>query len=54
MMWAMRAGVEDAEELAELAKGALRWQLPQRRLALERRVQEHQRFLFGMKVEHIE
>jgi transposase len=54
MMRAMSAGVQDAGELAELAKGALRRKLPELRLALEGRVQEHQRFLFAMILEHIE
>jgi transposase len=54
MMRAMSAGVEDAGELAELAKGSLRRKLPELRLALEGRVQEHQRFLFGLLLEHIE
>ena len=51
---ALSAGAEDAGERAELAKGALRRKRPELRLALEGRVQEHQRFLFGMFLEHIE
>jgi transposase len=54
MIAAMSSGVEDAGELAELAKGSLRQKRPELRLALEGRVQEHQRFLFGMILEHIE
>jgi transposase len=54
MMRAMSAGVEDAGVLAELAKGALRRKLPQLRMALEGRVQKHQRFLLGLLLEHIE
>jgi transposase len=46
--------VEDAGVLAELAKGALRRKLPQLRMALEGRVQKHQRFLLGLLLEHIE
>jgi transposase len=54
MITALSSGVEDAGALAELAKGSLRRKRPQLRLALEGRVQEHQRFLFGMILEHIE
>jgi transposase len=54
MIRALSSGVEDAGELAELAKGSLRRKRPELRLALEGRVQEHQRFLFGMILEHIE
>jgi transposase len=54
MLRAMSSGVEDAGELAELAKGSLRRKLPQLRMALEGRVHEHQRFLFGLVLEHIE
>ena len=54
MMRAMSSGVEDAGELAELAKGSLRRKLPQLRMALEGRVLEHQRFLLGLVLEHIE
>ena len=50
----MSAGVEDAGELAELAKGSLRRKRPELRLALEGRVHEHQRFLLGVVLEHIE
>jgi transposase len=45
---ALSSGVQDAGELAELAKGSLRGKRRELRLALEGRVQEHQRFLFGM------
>jgi transposase len=54
MIKALSSGAEDAGELAELAKGSLRRKRPALRLALEGRVQEHQRFLFGMILEHIE
>jgi transposase len=54
MLRAMSSGVEDAGELAELAKGSLRRKLPQLRMALEGRVHEHQRFLLGLILEHIE
>jgi transposase len=54
MITALSSGVEDVGALAELAKGSLRGKRPQLRLALEGRVQEHQRFLFGMLLEHIE
>ncbi len=54
MITALSSGVEDAGELAELAKGSLRRKRPELRLALEGRVQEHQRFLFGLVLEHIE
>lgn len=54
MITAMSSGVEDAGELAELAKGSLRSKRPQLRLALEGRVHEHQRFLLGLVLEPIE
>jgi transposase len=54
MIKALSSGAEDAGELAELAKGSLRKKRPELRLALAGRIQEHQRFLFGMILEHIE
>jgi len=54
MILAIRSGIEDANELAELAKGALRRKVPQLRLALDGRVHEHHRFLLTMLIEHIE
>jgi transposase len=54
MMTALSAGLEDAGELAELAKGSLRRKRPALRLALEGRVHDHQRFLLGLILEHIE
>jgi transposase len=54
MITALSAGLEDAGELAELAKGSLRRKRPQLRMALEGRVLEHQRFLLRLVLEHIE
>jgi transposase len=54
MIAALSSGVEDAGALAELAKESLRRKRPQLRLALEGRVQAHQRFLLGLVLEHIE
>ncbi|HEY7359032.1 MAG TPA: IS110 family transposase [Ktedonobacterales bacterium] len=45
MLAALMGGEQDAETLAELARGRLRAKLPQLRTALEGRMQPHQRFL---------
>jgi hypothetical protein len=42
------AGEEDAEKLAERSRGHLRSKLPARRLALEGRMTEPQRWLLGV------
>jgi transposase len=45
MLDALVGGAQDAEALAELARGRLWVKLPALRLALEGRVQPHHRFL---------
>ncbi len=47
-------GQQDAEALAELARGRLRAKLPELRLALEARVQPHHRFLLERMLAHID
>jgi len=54
MLEAVLGGEQDAETLADLARGRLRAKLPQLRRALEGRVQPHQRFLIGQILAHID
>lgn len=53
MLAALLEGEQDAEALAELARGRLRAKLPDLRLALEGRVQPQQRFLIERILAHI-
>jgi transposase len=54
MLDALVAGTQDAEVLAELARGKLRKKLPDLRLALEGRVKPHHRFLLMRILAHID
>ena len=54
MVEALVGGDQDAEALAELARGRLRAKLPALRLALEGRVQPHHRFLLKRILAHID
>jgi transposase len=54
MVEALVGGDQDAEALAELARGRLRAKLPALRLALEGRVQLHHRFLLKRILAHID
>jgi transposase len=54
MLDAIVSGSQDAEALAELARGRLRAKLADLRLALEGRVQPHQRFLLTRILAHID
>jgi transposase len=54
MLRAMIEGVEDPEQLAELARGRLIKKIPALQIALEGRVTEHHRFLLGMLLEQLE
>jgi transposase len=54
MLLAIIGGEQDAELLAELARGRLRTKLPALRQALEGRVQAHHRFLLERMLAHIE
>ena len=54
MLDAIIAGTQDAEALAELARGRRRSKLPELRLALEGRVQPHHRFLLTRILAHID
>ncbi|HEU5377200.1 MAG TPA: IS110 family transposase [Ktedonobacteraceae bacterium] len=54
MLQALISGEQDAELLAELARGRLRAKLPALRKALEGRVQPHHRFLLERMLTHIE
>ena len=54
MLRAPLAGERDAEVLAELAKGRLRKKLPELRLALRGRFNEHHALLVGLAMDHLE
>jgi transposase len=54
MLEALVGGVQDAEALANLARGRLRAKLPQLRQALDGRVQPHHRFLLTRLLAHID
>ncbi len=54
MLEAIARGEDDAEALAELAKGRLRAQLPRLRRALEGRVQPHHRVLLRAILAHVD
>jgi transposase len=54
MLQALIGGEQDADVLAELARGRLRAKLPALRLALEGRVQPHHRFLLTRILAHID
>ena len=54
MLDALVTGTQDAEVLAELARGKLRKKLPDLRLALEGRVKPHHRFLLMRILAHID
>jgi transposase len=53
MLQALVAGRDDAEALAELARGRLRAKLPALRLALQGRVTEHHRFLLRLLLDDL-
>jgi transposase len=54
MLEALVEGQQDAEALAELARGRLRAKLPALRQALEGRMQPHQQFLISCILAHID
>jgi transposase len=54
MLEALMGGEQDAQALAQLARGRLRARLPDLRLALEGRVQPHHRFLLKRILAHID
>ena len=51
---ALAGGAQDAEALAERARGRLRAKLPQVRQALDGRVQPHHRFLLQQLLAHLD
>jgi transposase len=53
MLWALVAGQDDPQALAELARGKLRAKIPALRLALHGRVTEHHRFLLGLFLDEL-
>jgi transposase len=53
MLRALVAGQDNAEVLAELARGRLRAKIPALRLALRGRVTEHHRFLLGLFLDEL-
>jgi transposase len=53
MLRALIAGVDDAEALAQLARGLLRKKLPQLRKALTGQVTDHHRFLLALHLDHL-
>jgi transposase len=53
MLAALLAGEEDAEKLADLARGRLREKIPQLRQALEGHCTEHHRFVLGRLLSHL-
>jgi transposase len=53
MLRALVAGEEDAQKLAELARGKLRAKMPALRLALQGRVTDHHRFLLGLLLDEL-
>jgi transposase len=54
MLEALMGGEQDAQALAQLARGRLRAKLPDLRRALEGRMQPHQRFLLKQILAHID
>jgi transposase len=54
MLRALLAGERDADVLAELAKGRLRKKLPELRLALRGRFNDHHALLVGLAMDHLE
>ncbi len=54
MLRALLAGERNAEVLADLAKGRLRKKLPELRLALRGRFNEHHALLVGLAMDHLE
>jgi transposase len=54
MLRALLDGQSSAEQIAELAKGALRRKLERLAWALEGRIEDHHRFLLGMQLDRIE
>lgn len=54
MLEAMIAGIEQPEQLAELARGRLRDKLPALPEALAGRLGQHQRFLLSIQLRHID
>lgn len=54
MLRALLGGERDAEVLAELAKGRLRKKLPELRLALRGRFNDHHALLVGLAMDHLE
>lgn len=54
MLDALVAGLMDAADIAELAKGKLRAKLPELEKALAGRVGEHQRFMLARQLAHID
>jgi len=53
MLEAMLAGEEDSSRLAEMSKGLLRNKMPELKLALEGRINEHHRFLLRQLYDHL-
>ena len=53
MLRALLQGQQDAEQLAELARGVLRKKLPELRLALQGHCTEHHRFLLERLLSHV-
>lgn len=53
MLRALIAGQEDAQELAELARGQLRGKIPELREALQGHLTEHHRYLLGLLWEEL-
>src|SRR5439155_3544651 len=52
MLEALAAGVTDADQMAELARGRLKKKRPQLRLALEGSVDQHQRSMIRRLLRH--
>jgi transposase len=54
MLRALAAGATDSAQMAELARGRLKTKRPALTLALEGRIDQHQRFMIGHLLQHIE
>ncbi len=54
MLRALIIGEATPEEMAQLAKGALRKKLAELELALEGRIEQHHRFLLGLQIRRLE
>lgn len=54
MLWALIQGKQTPQQMAELARSAMRPKIPQLVLALEGKLREHHRFLLGQHLRQVE